>query len=355
MVKVPVLPGIPAVCAFIICASCALDAGLVGVWGGDCASPVLESLVSVSESELVAVFSDPVTVTGVRLYPRSGASADSGSAVRWESLGDTPEIRFILEEPPAIGIPSVLSATVEDERGNSLSFAWPFTGYNSRPARLRINEIRTAYSKPKVEYIEFLVLESGNLSGVEITNARNEDNPAYVFPAAEAAAGEYVVYHLRSVEDGLVDETGATDISVGTDARPAARDFWDTLTSSPLKKTNVIIVRCRAGGPIMDALLCAESTVSAWPTDALSRAAGEAFASGAWGPGADPAGAAVTDATTATRTLGRRPSADDTGTAADWAVCRTGKASPGAANDESIFAASSANALLSGGKSSPRK
>jgi hypothetical protein len=347
MIRVRILSSLPFLCAFLLCTACALDSGLAGVWGGDCATPVLESVVSVSEAELVAVFSAPVTVTGALLYPRSGDDvglesavhdinerelAVNGSSVRWQAGESASEISFILEEPPSVGKPSVLSATVEDDRGNSLSFAWPFTGYNARPARLRINEIRTAYSKPKVEYVEFLVLESGNLSGVEITNARNEDDPTYVFPAAEAAAGEYVVYHLRSVEDGLVDETGATDESAGIDARPGARDFWDTLTSSPLKKTNVILVRERAGGPIMDALLCAESSVPTWPTDALSRAAREACASGAWGPGPDPADAAVSDNTTATRTLGRNPSSEDSGTAGDWSVCKTGKASPGAVN-----------------------
>ena len=108
-----------------------------------------------------------------------------------------------MEKKLDIGTHAVFSASVADSNGNSLSFSVPVTAFNDRVPKLRINEIRTVYSKPKVEYIELYALSDGNLSGVQVSCAMNTANPAYEFPAAEVRAGDYIVYHLRSVEEGL--------------------------------------------------------------------------------------------------------------------------------------------------------
>jgi len=330
MKRILVIPVIIFLAVLSACSSCDMNPEVVSIWGGDMSVPKLRSVETESPTTLVTLFSSPVTILDASvILPDSGTG--SSRTASWARGDDGNSVRFTLGEKLSIGTHAVLTATVADSKGNSLSFSVPVTGFNDRVPKLLINEIRTAYSKPKVEYIELYALSDGNLSGVEISCAMNTVDPPYEFPVAEVHAGDYIVYHLRSVEDGLVDETDAVNASAGTDARPFARDFWNTLSKSPLKPTNVIFLRERKGGKIVDALVCADAGIADWP-DALRTAVDEAVTSGAWQPGQLVADAVCSTGTTATRTIGRNPLSADTDSAADWSICATGKCSPGAAN-----------------------
>lgn len=196
--------------------------------------------------------------------------------------------------PIGIGTPFVLRGSVSDTKHSVLDFALPFEGANTRPAKLRITEIRPLYSsKPKSEFIEFIVMESGNLAGITITNVGDKQNPHYHFPAAEVSAGETIVYHWRSVEEGIRDELTAKTISGGTQSCPAARDFWGPYTSIPKRNANVILIKAGVNGDIQDAILyCTEKEFAkrgaahAWNDEELGREAEAAVASGVWRGGA---------------------------------------------------------------------
>ncbi len=333
----------PVLVLALALSSCAVENEAVKIWGESSRPPSFISLEVDGANCLRASFTAPVSVleSSVLLSGPDGEESRSTRAEWSTGGGGAPEqeIVFLLEEPPPVGEKAFLVASVSDSSGNTLSMSVPFTGYNADPAVLRINEVRTSYSKPKVEFIEFLVMKGGNLGGIEIENAANTVKPVWEFPACEVEAGEYVVYHLRSIEDGLVDETSAGITSAGTEARQEARDFWDVQTKAPLKSTNVIAVRERKGGVLQDAFLCAADGISSWPTEALAKAASEAFESGLWVPGSAPGDAFSSTGMTATRTAGRKnedASAvedDPQASSADfWRICPTGKASPGAAN-----------------------
>lgn len=311
------------------CASCSLDSPGVTVWGGDVTCPKMIRMTVVSGNELVVSFSGKISVQRADVTLIAAASV---IPVIWKEGGDINSISFLLKDAISIGRQATLAASVTDIQGNSLSFSVPFVGYNDRVAQLRFNEIRVDYSKPKVEYIELYVLKGGNTGGIEIQNAMNAVRPSYEFPPVEVAAGDYLVYHLRSVEEGLVNETDVLNASAGVDARPGARDFWDTLKSAPLKKTNVLVLRERKEGAIMDALLTAETGKTAWPEDKVKLLAEEAVAAGAWMPGSTVQDAVCSTGTSPTRTLGRNELSLDSGSAADWKICATGKCSPGATN-----------------------
>lgn len=195
--------------------------------------------------------------------------------------------------PIGIGAPFILRGSVSDTAHSVLDFALPFEGVNTRPARLRITEIRPLYgSKPKSEFIEFIVMEGGNLSGITIMNVGDKQNPHYRFPAAEVSRGEVVVYHWRSVEDGICDETTDTIRSGGTQACAAARDFWGPYTSIPKRNANVILIKTRPNGDLQDAALyCTEKefvkrTSASWNDEVLEQCAKAAAASGVWQGGA---------------------------------------------------------------------
>lgn len=196
--------------------------------------------------------------------------------------------------PIGVGMPFILRGSVSDTKHSVLDFALPFEGANTRPAKLRITEIRPLYSsKPKSEFIEFIVMESGNLSGITITNVGDKQNPHYCFPAAEVSSGETVVYHWRSVEEGIRDELTAKIISGGTQSCPTARDFWGPYTSLPKRNANVILIKAGVDGEMQDAILyCTEKefakrgTTPAWNDEELVREAEAAVTSGAWRGGA---------------------------------------------------------------------
>ncbi|ULQ60853.1 hypothetical protein K7I13_06195 [Brucepastera parasyntrophica] len=321
---------------FILCvltASCMVHQEALTILGGDITIPKLENFEVTGGRELRAVFSRPVKILSARAVTANENPENLN--ITFPDEQEASEVSFFLEYDMETGAKAVLSALVADKKGNTLSFSVPFSGYNNCPAELLINELRAVYSKPKVEYIEFLVLGSGNLSGIEVFNAMNPDNP-YIFPAAEVTAGEFIILHLRSIEDGILDEITTEIISGGTEASPHARDFWAVHIPNkvPLKPTSVIIVRERENGRIMDAVLCIQEGSEVWPNDTVKKYAELAAETGAWHPSALTEDAVVMPNSSATtRSLGRNEYSDDSNGAPDWKFCATGKYSPGKVNE----------------------
>jgi hypothetical protein len=325
--------------------SCVMDSEVVAIWGGDVTVPKLIDSCVTGPKVARLRFDREVSVTGAEILldatpPRSIPAC--GEPVASVPGAAAYAVDVVFEETVGVGVGAAVSATVEDGKGNTLSFVLPFVGFNNRVPRLRISEVRFAYSKPKVEFIELLALSAGNLAGVEICNPLNEALPSYQMPAAEVQAGDYVVWHLRTVEEGVLDELGPRSpsglgVSAGVDASAQSRDLWSALTKAPLKTNNVIVVRERKGGLILDALLCSDGLSADWASEAVRGVASEAVATGAWLGGEGIGAAASAAGSTVTRTLGRRVALDgsallDSDSASDWCVCPTGKATPGARN-----------------------
>ncbi len=308
---------------FCLSAGCAVDPTIVSVFGGATAPPGFLGMDVVGAQTYSARFSAPVTVLEAELVVE-----DDVLSLTWSGEASSSTIMFTSSRSMPAGSHLVISARVRDERGNTLSFAVPVIAWNGTPARLSINEVRFAYSKPRVEFIEFVVTGRGNLAGIEVFNARNTVSPVYTFPAIEVPAGLYIVLHFRSVEEGVINEDTDLSLSGGKDAHSEALDLWDTQTKAPLKTDNVIIVRERKGGPMMDALLCSDGNSDEWPTDLVRESAVAVWEAGLWQNGPLPADAALTAGHSATRTLGRvRSSTGDV-----WIICPTGKGSPGFIN-----------------------
>jgi hypothetical protein len=202
-----------------------------------------------------------------------------------------------------------------------------------------INELRTEYSKPKSEFIEFKVMERGNLGALRVFVAGNNKNPLlYEFPSIEVAAGEYVTLHLRTIEEDCRDELGSNLAeSGGTDSSPTARDLWIPGNTKLLRKTDVIYLLDQDDN-VVDAVMLSESADAWWNRDYFAEAAEFLFNKGAWaspdGKIPSPADAVRSAGTTNTRTICR----DETiltpsGTAADWYITATSSATPGKPNN----------------------
>ncbi|MDR0759092.1 MAG: hypothetical protein LBF74_03160, partial [Treponema sp.] len=215
------------------------------------------------------------------------------------------------------------------ENGNTLNVLTSFRSRNDEMPAIVINEIRTEYSKPKVEFVELKALEAGNLGGMRLFLAETgTEEPFYEFPPARVAAGEYLVVHLRSLDPNAVNETaadlGATPYTKDNEAWPESRDFWIPGAKKHLSKKAGMAYLLDQDDKVLDALMWSESPDSWWADEKLAQAADFLFSKGAWAgksegiPGPDDA---VSSAyTTATRSISRDEDAPDTNGPSDWYI-----------------------------------
>jgi hypothetical protein len=222
---------------------------------------------------------------------------------------------------------------------------------------LVFNELRTEYSKPKVEFVEFLSKGAGNLGAMRLFIAGHSlTTPVYEFPPAEVGAGEYIVLHLRTLEEDCRDETGKNPaLSGGTDAHDGARDFWLPGNKKTLHKTDALWL-VDQDDKIIDAILLSETSGAAWKSGKVAEAANLLGGKKAWLPkpgGASgetsgsplpaewppyPSDAVIAAGTTATRTICRDESIPPKPCAGNWYITATSSATPGRPNNIKRYA-----------------
>ncbi len=316
-----------AIATSVAACACAPEAPFEGVLNVDASAPTFLGCAATEADRVEFVFSEPVVVSSLR-FDRARPAAVSENAA---------SIAVTFPAPLEEGGRYVADFIVEDPEGNTLSVLVPFRAKNDRMPPLLITEVRTEYSKPKAEYVELHLRGAGQLGGMRlVSSSRGFDDPVFVFPRAEAAAGEYVVVHLRTLDSGCVDETGALDASAGADAFPTGRDFWLPESEKSIRKTDAIAL-LDMDGRVLDAILLSETPGGTWKNEQLAAAA--ARLQGAW-KRADgsagallPADAVASGDATSSRTICRAESAPDTDGAADWYVTVTKGATPGRANN----------------------
>jgi hypothetical protein len=324
--------------------SCKITPEGIEVLAGDFTAPELLEFSAKSESEIAVVFSEEVRITSAHITSEDGAV--------YESVYGQDELsqvqKFTLAQNMTVGEKYRVTGIVEDGKGNSLSFSIGFSGYNARVPVLVLSEVRSEYdsSKKRCEFIELYAVTDGNLAGVTLFSAYDGEDCLYEFAPCEVQAGEYIVVHYRKLDEACVDETGGSlNLSGGTDAT-SARDFWVNNTAARIGKSDVILLRERAGGRLLDTVLYSETSKAAWKNAVMLKAAEEAAASGLWGEGSAVLAAIISDGLTATRTLGRQNisaivaaqnySGDFNGKAA-WLVTASSSASPGSPNSSKPY------------------
>jgi hypothetical protein len=328
---------LPAALVFSACA-CSTEAAIQKILGDSTEAPVFLDCKPVSETEIVFSFSRAVKVVSLLFDP----------AAEFESIGEGAppfgqEVLVSLKSPLKAGEKITADILVEDESRNTLNVLIPFRTRNDRIPALLINEIRTEYSKPKVEFVELKAQSDGNLAALRLFIAGNSlSKPVYEFPPAEVKAGDYIVLHLRTVETGCTDETGDDlALSGGTEALATARDFWVNGTSKLLKKTDAVYLMDQDNA-IIDGILMSENPDPWWIKAEFASAAELLSGAGTWLPPsgdfaessgiASPSEAMITTGTTATRSICRDEAVEDSNTANDWYIAATSNATPGKAN-----------------------
>ena len=306
--------------------SCTLTPEGISILSGNYESPKFLELKVNSENSLQLLFSTSINLENLKIYP---LGENQELQVESKNLG---EGLWQIDASSDFDCRKkyLIEGYVLDQRGNSLYFKDSFIGFNGRVPKVVINEIRTEYSKPKVEFIELKVLSEGNLGGMELVVASDGEEKSYVFPAIEVKTDELVVLHFRKIEDGCIDEIeNYKELSTATESTSSV-DLWIENTSARIGKSDVILLKNKRQGEIVDSVLYMESSASSWKTPFLSECAELALASESW-----IGNPVISDGVTATRTLSRVNFNKD---ASAWIVTATSKASPGKENSTQAYA-----------------
>ena len=288
LVQTLVLTGITVLC--VVPLSCKVsEEGIIFV-GGDISSPLLETVDVLDERTVQINFSERIRMKSLTVSEQIKELSDSyehsqtaelspalyaagggyGSLESDYSLSDdgcilTCSAATVYE----VGKAYEIFGTVEDKAGNTLTFCVPFCGYNSRLPKLVMTEVQPKYKKYNNEYrcefIEFLALTSGNLSGLEIFSAADGDAKKYEFGPLEVEAGQVFVVHLRNAGEGAINESDNLNASTAHHSAKNALDIWSSNDKARLGESNdVIILRNSADGTIFDALMYVTEDAVEW-------------------------------------------------------------------------------------------
>lgn len=308
--------------------------------GEDLTPPVLLKLYPLDALTLVAQFDEPPhSLVGTAVFPELGASEPVVAGTE----GIIPCSVAMLP-----GKEYTLEATVSDSHGNTMTFLYPFYGYNPTPPQVLINEVTTQGSTSHPDRVELKVLEGGNMAGLCFTEGTDSTwTSRLVFPSLEVSAGEYLIIHCKP--EGIAEEVNeleGTAVSGGKDAHPAARDFWLPGGDGLGGNNGVLALYAFPGGPSMDGFLYSNRTSSSdenyrgFGSLAVMEMADQLQDEEGWRCAEDfiaPEDGVNPDPSTATRSLCRMPAGEDEDSAADWHVVPTGEASFGEVNSEEIY------------------
>jgi hypothetical protein len=313
--------------------SCSTESAIQQILSISAESPVFIGCKAVSGREIAFQFSLPVTVSSLNFDPPQKIG----------EIRDGNTVTVMLQDPPPGGERIMADILVKDRDGNTLNVLVPFRTRNEDFPSFIITEVRTEYSKPKVEFVELRMLTAGNLGALRMFIAANGlDTPLFEFPPAAVNAGEYVVVHLRTLDPAVVNETGGDPAAVPytkeNEAQPDARDFWVPESKKRLSKKAGAVFFADQDDRIIDALIFSEfAENSFWQDETMAQAAELLGDTGAWiatdGGVPGPVDAVLSRNATTTRSICRDETAADSNSATDWYIAATSCATPGKPNN----------------------
>ena len=305
------------------------------ILGGSTQALLFINCKAVSHDEIEFEFSGAVMIKSLNFEPALAVS----------SIQDGSTVKVKLEESPPAGALFTADLLAEDEKGNSINVVVPFHSRNDRMPKLVINEICTengTSANKKTEFIELKMKSAGNLGAMRVVilgNTNATKLTVYEFMPCEVKNGDYVVIHLRTLEESSINEyNGNIEESGSKNSSSSAWDFYVLGNTKWLHKTTVIYVLDQDDN-VLDAVMLSENPDSWWGKDYFAEAAGFLFEKDAWkspeGEICSPADSVISVNTTNTRTISRDESAEaaDTNTAADWYITDTSCATPGKPNN----------------------
>jgi len=284
-----------------------------------------------SEDTVEFEFSKPVTVKTVSFEPVLDVS----------SIQDGSTVTVTLEESPQAGMLFTADMLAEESNRNSINVLVQFRSRNNRMPKLQINELCTEASSEKVEFIELKMKSDGNLGAMRVVilgNSTASKRTIYEFMPIEVKKDDYVVIHLRSVEESCINElNGDIEEARSKISSPLAWDFYMPGNTKLMQKAATTVYVLDQDDKVLDAVMISEKADSWWSKDYHAEAAELLFSQNEWetadGKICRPADSVISSATTNTRTICRDETVEDTNTAADWYITYTSCATPGKPNN----------------------
>jgi len=325
--------------SIVIMLSCAPDSD-TRKYPLDLLPPVLQSAETIDERHLRFTFDEPIVLRDANpvVVPPMPVNAFDI---------ENEQLTIVFGADQEIGREYTFRMKVGDESGNSLLFLYKFSGWNSRVPGILINEINPRGSGNTPDCIELLVTEAGNLGGlVLLIGTKNKYRDSFLFPSIEVREGEYILVHTKV--EGVseeIDEIAALDVSGGKLSSDTARDFWMRDSPGLPGNNGAITLYTHKGGPVIDAILWTnreddeEDEKLGWTSDGFIFASDLAEIK-AWtsesGGIPFPSDAVNANFSTATRSICRASTPNDTDSAEDWHIVPTRGQSFGSINTDDV-------------------
>jgi hypothetical protein len=263
---------------------------------------------------------------------------------------DSAENKVIITfaEPQQLGTEYTLAISVEDSRGNSMDILAPFYGFNPNIPGLCINEFTTQGSGNHPDLVELFAFSAGNTAGVTLYEGTKTNwEHKLVLPPMEVEGGTYILLHCKP--EGIpeeIDETESTDESGGLDASADAYDFWVPGGSGLSGNNGVIALYTSPEGELIDGVLYSNRTSASdekyrgFGTRKVMERADELAEAGGWkyaGELIAPEDAIDPEDSTATRSMCRSSSSEDTDSKEDWHIVPTSTYTFGRVNSDEVY------------------
>lgn len=298
---------------------------------------------------------EPKSGTEITLYFDKYCSVAEGTLAVVPDLG-TIECRYeaetviiAFEKEQEMGTEYLLEATVEDEKGNSMSFITRFFGYNPYLPEIVINEFTCQGSGNHPDVVELYVKSDGNLAGITVCEGTKENwDDRLIFPDVSVVSGDYMVVHFKPV--GTAEEVNETEdktASGGLDATDTAYDFWVEEGGGLSGNNGIITLYSTPRGTLLDCVLYSNRTSQSdenyrgFGTKKVMEWADRIAEEGGWkmsGAYIAPEDAVNPEDSTATRSICRDSQGKDTDSSADWHIVPTSTATFGAVNSDEVYA-----------------
>lgn len=318
----------------IICpVSCKVTEEGVSIVEGDYTSPKIESFSVLDSRNIRISFSKDITMKNVSLSPFIEINN-----IDYMSSNDTNSICFsdiCLLSSLEVGQEYSFYGEVFDKSGNSLTFCYPFCGYNSEIPKIEITEIRPMYKgetngngKFICEYVELHVILGGNLSGLELFSLNDGENKSYKFPSIKVYDNEIIVVHLRSKGEGCINELESDlNLSYALCSAVDSRDLWSDNDESRLNdKSDIVVLRNSSNGSFLDVVPYSKSEVLEWKNESFVNCIEDAIRQELWASDSLISSAVNADGITSTKSLLKIKSGKD---ACCWQVSTTNGGTPG--------------------------
>lgn len=255
---------------------------------GDYVSPKIKSYSVIDDKHIGLSFSEEVEIVSISVNEKeenenlmgdftcTGKSNIIGieqmAVQRVDSQDQTGNFIVSFNSSTTIGKSYSLNGIVEDKYGNSLTFSIPFSGYNQNIPKIIITEVQPEYVKLdknnyRSEFVKFLVLSDGNLSGLLVGTGTNGIELDYHFPPLEVKKGDIIVVHFRKKGVLCINELdNDITLSKAPYSCKIGRDLWlDNQESVFQDNCDIVYLKDTINNKILDGCMYCDGTKTQWP------------------------------------------------------------------------------------------